>query len=122
MGRKCFQSIGRPLPNRTNIIVSRNPDFYIDGCILTHSVTAALDVCEQRGAEEAFIIGGGEIYLKGLPLSSKLYITEIDIEIPDADVFFPAINIESWSLISEEMHKKDDKNIYDYAFKIFERV
>jgi dihydrofolate reductase len=122
MGRKCFESIGKPLPNRTNIIVSRNPDFYIDGCILTHSLSAALFVAEESGAEEAFIIGGGEIYLRGLPLSSKLYITEIDIEVVDADVFFPEINMEFWSLISEERHSKNGKNSCDYTFKVLERV
>ncbi len=121
MGRKCFESIGRPLPNRTNIIVSRNPEFCIEGCILVHTMNAALVVAEEQGAEEAFIIGGGEIYCEGLPLSTKLYVTNIDIDVPDADIYFPPINFEDWELISEEHHQKDAKNHYDYSFKILER-
>ena len=121
MGRKCFESIGRALPNRTNIIVSRNPEFHIDGCILTHSVSAALLVAEESGADEVFIIGGGEIYRMGMPLTSKLYLTEIDIDIENADVFFPEINMDSWELISQESHEKDDKNTHDYTFKVLKR-
>lgn len=122
MGRKCFDSIGRALPNRTNIIVSRNPEFYIEGCILTHSIDAALSVARQSGAEEAFIIGGGQIYQRGVPLSDKLYITEIDIDIPNADIFFPTIDYNQWKLIAEEKHDKDDKNAFDYCFKVYERA
>lgn len=121
MGRKCFESIGRPLPNRTNIIVSRNPEFYIEGCILVHSIDAALSVAEDKGAEEAFIIGGGEIYRRGLPLSSRLYLTNIDVTVDDADIFFPKINFDDWKVISEEIHQKDAKNPYDYTFKVLER-
>ncbi|BDS13690.1 dihydrofolate reductase [Aureispira anguillae] len=121
MGRKCFESIGKPLPNRTNIIVSRNPEFHIDGCILVHSIGAALAVAQDKGAEEAFIIGGGEIYKKGLPLSTRLYLTTIDITVKDADVFFPKINMDHWNVISQEAHQKDAKNPYDYTFKVLER-
>lgn len=121
MGRKCFESIGKPLPNRTNIIVSRNPEFYIEGCILVHSIGAALAVAQEREAEEAFIIGGGEIYRRGLPLSTKLYLTEIDIEVEDADVFFPEINNQHWKEISSISHPKDAKNPYDYTFRVLER-
>lgn len=122
MGRKCFDSIGRALPNRTNIIVSRNPEFYVENCILTHSIDAALLVAEQSGAEEAFIIGGGQIYQKGLALSSKLYVTEIDIDISDADIFFPPINYDHWKLLQEEKHLKDEKNAYDYCFKVYQKI
>ena len=121
MGRKCFESIGKPLPNRTNIIVSRNPEFYMEGCILVHSLGAALAVAQDTGAEEAFIIGGGEIYLKGLPLSTKLYLTEIDISVEDADVFFPEINPAHWKESSAIAHQKDAKNPYDYTFRVLER-
>jgi dihydrofolate reductase len=116
MGRKCFDSIGRALPNRMNIIVSRNPEFYVENCILTHSIDAALLVAEQSGAKEAFIIGGGQIYEKGLPLSSKLYITEIDIDVDNADIFFPAINFDNWHLLQEEKHTKDEKKCLRLLF------
>lgn len=121
MGRKCFESIGRPLPNRTNIIVSRNPEFYREGCILVHSIGAALSVAEDKGTDEAFIIGGGEIYRRGLPISSRLYLTNIDITVEDADVFFPKINFDYWNVISKESHQKDAKNPYDYTFQVLER-
>lgn len=121
MGRKCFESIGKPLPNRTNIIVSRNPEFYIEGCILVHSIGAALAVAQDKGAEEAFIIGGGEIYRRGLPLSTKLYLTEIDIEVEDADIYFPEINLDHWKETSAIAHQKDVKNPYDYTFRVLER-
>ena len=121
MGRKCFESIGKPLPNRTNIIVSRNPEFYIEGCILVHSIGAALAVAQEKEADEAFIIGGGEIYKKGLPLSTKIYLTEIDIEVPEADVFFPKINRDYWKETSAIAHQKDAKNPYDYTFRVLER-
>lgn len=121
MGRKCFESIGKPLPNRTNIIVSRNPEFHMEGCILVHSIGAALAVAQAKEAEEAFIIGGGEIYRKGLSLSTKLYLTEIDIDVPNADVFFPEINFDHWKETSAVAHQKDAKNPYDYTFRILER-
>lgn len=123
MGRRCYESIGRPLPDRTNIIVSRNPDFQApEECILVHSLGAGLVVAQERGAEEAFIIGGGEIYQRGLPLSTRLYITYIDVEVPDGDVFFPEIDTNSWALVSEESHQKDAKNPHDYTFVVLERL
>ena len=79
-------------------------------------------VAEQSGAKEAFIIGGGQIYEKGLALSSKLYITEIDIDVDNADIFFPAINFDNWHLLQEEKHTKDEKNAYDFCFKVYERT
>jgi len=121
MGRKCFESIGKALPNRTNIIISHNPDFHTKGCILVHSLDAALSVAQKTRAEEAFIIGGGEIYRMGLPLSTKLYLTEIDIEVEDADVFFPEINPTHWKETSAISHQKDTKNPYDYTFRVLER-
>lgn len=121
MGRKCFESIGKALPNRTNIIVSRNPEFYIDECILVHSIAAGLEIAKERGAEEAFIIGGGEIYEQGISLASRIYLTEVDVLVPDADIFFPKINSKDWKLIKEEVCLKDEKNPYNYTFKVLER-
>lgn len=122
MGRKCFESIGRPLPNRTNIIVSRNPDFEAEDCILVHSLSAGLVIAQERNFEEAFIIGGGEIYRRGLPLSQRLYVTYIDVEVLDADVFFPEIDPDHWAIVSQEAHTKDDKNPHDHTFVVLERI
>lgn len=88
MGRKTFESIGRPLPNRTNIVITRNTDFKREGVSIVSSIEEALNLAKQSEQEEIFIIGGGEIYKQSLPLVDRLYLTLVDDE-PDADVFFP---------------------------------
>ena len=127
MGRNSFQSIGRPLPKRTNIVISRNPFFIATGCIRAFSIPEALKIAEKNGETEAFIIGGGEIYKQSVPLWTRLYLTEVDLEVAEKDknteriVFFPDIDFSEWTLISEEKHVKDEKNDHDYTFKVFER-
>ena len=120
MGRNCYESIGRPLPKRTNIIVTRNPFYIATGCITVHSVAEGLKIAEQNGETEAFIIGGGEIYKQTMHLLDKIYLTEVALD-TEGDVFFPKMLAADWQLISEEKHTKDDKNEWDFAFKIFER-
>ena len=119
MGRKCFQSIGRPLPKRTNIIITRNPYYIVSNALVTHSLPEALDIANQNGEEEVFIIGGGGIYDLSKELWDKMYITEVDIDIPDADIFFPKMDLGEWNLTEEQAHKADDKNEYDYVFKTY---
>ena len=121
MGRNCYVSIGNPLPNRTNIIITRDPFFISSNCVIVHSIKEALVNANNTGAEEVFIIGGGQIYELTQSLWHKLYVTEVDIE-PEGDVFFPEVKIEDWSLVSEEQHLADDKNEYNYTFKLYERV
>ncbi|MDZ7881141.1 MAG: dihydrofolate reductase [Saprospiraceae bacterium] len=128
MGRNSFQSIGRPLPKRTNVVVSRDPFFIATGCIRAFSIPEALKIAKQNGETEAFIIGGGEIYKQSQDLWTRLYLTEVDIEIPEntpdtegVDVFFPDIDFSNWTLVSEEKHEKDEKNECDYTFKVFEK-
>lgn len=121
MGRKSFLSIGRPLPHRTNIVVTRDPFFVANGCIVARSIEEALGMAYDNGDGEAFIIGGGQIYEESLPFWDKLYLTEVGIEIPDGEVFFPALDYSEWTLISEEDHSADNKNEYDYTFKVFEK-
>lgn len=120
MGRKCFESIGKPLPKRTNIIVTRDPFYLSSGCIVVHSLREALALAAQNGENEAFIIGGGEIYTQTMDLISKLYVTEVDIE-TEGDVFFPEIDAAVWQLLSEEKHSKDEKNEFDYTYKVYQR-
>lgn len=120
MGRNCFESIGRPLPKRTNIVISRNPFFIASNCLVAHSVREGIDLAIANDDDELFIIGGGQIYDLTQPLWDRLYMTTVDLFV-DGDVFFPEIDSREWQLISEEVHKKDDKNEYDYTFKIFER-
>jgi len=120
MGRKCYESIGRPLPKRTNIVVTRNPFFIATGCLITHNVAEAVGLAKANDETEAFIIGGGQIYDIAMPHIDRLYLTEVDLAV-DGDIFFPEVDENQWELISEQNHKADEKNEHDYTFKILER-
>jgi dihydrofolate reductase len=121
MGRNCYESIGRPLPKRTNIIVTRNLFYIATGCITVHSIAEGLQIAQQNDETEAFIIGGGEIYKQTMHLLDKIYVTEVDLD-TEGDVFFPELIPAEWRLISEEKHPKDEKNEWNFTFKIFERI
>ncbi len=121
MGKNTYISIGRPLPKRTNIVITRDPYFISSNCVVVHSITEALQYAHENGETEAFIIGGGQIFNQTLDLWDKLYLTEIEIEL-DGDIFFPDLDMNQWKLVSEDPHTKDEKNEYDYNFKIFERI
>ena len=120
MGRNCYDSIGKALPKRTNVILTRNPFFIVSNCYVTHSLEEALKIAKDNGEEEAFIIGGAQIYKQSMELWDKLYLTEVDLEV-EGDVFFPEINFDEWTLISEEAHQADEKNEHNYVFKVYER-
>lgn len=118
MGRKTFESIGKPLPGRTNVIVSRNADYQAEGCRIAHSLTEAL--AQVSEAPEAMIIGGTEIFRQALPLAQKLYLTFIHADIK-GDVFFPEWQSSEWQEIAREDFGSDDNNPYDYSFVTFAR-
>jgi dihydrofolate reductase len=118
MGRNCYASIGRPLPKRTNIIVSRDPFFISSNCSIARTIPQALSIAHKNGEKEVFIIGGGQIYEQTKDLWDKIYLTEVDYN-TDGDVFFPEMNWNEWTLQSEERHQKDEKNDFDYTFKVF---
>ena len=120
MGRKCYQSIGKPLPSRTNIIITKDPYFISSNCLIAHSIDEALSIAVDNNEEECFIIGGGTIYEQTKYLWDKLYITEVETEL-EGDIFFPSINLQEWNLFSEESHKADEKNRYNYTFKVYVR-
>ncbi|MBK9734891.1 MAG: dihydrofolate reductase [Saprospiraceae bacterium] len=120
MGRNCYNSIGRPLPKRTNIIVTRDPFFISSNCLIAHSIPEALHMAFQQGDPEVFIIGGGQIYEDTKDLWDKIYLTEVNLNV-SGDVFFPELNLNEWTLLSEEKHFKDIKNDYDYTFKILKK-
>lgn len=120
MGRNCFQSIGRPLPKRTNIVITRNPYFVASNCLIARSIEEALSLAHENGETEAFIIGGGQIYVQSLPFWDKLYLTEVDLKV-DGDVFFPELNMEEWQLLASEPHEADEKNEFNYTFKVYNR-
>lgn len=120
MGRNCYNSIGRPLPKRTNIIVTRDPFYISSVCPIARSIPEALKIANEKGETEVFIIGGGQIYAQTVDLWDRLYLTEVDIDVA-GDIFFPEIDMKQWNLLSEELHTKDEKNEYNYVFKVFER-
>ena len=120
MGRKSFLSIGKPLPKRTNVIVTRDPYFIASNCIVVHSIPEALEIAERNGEEEAFITGGGMIYEQTMGIVDRLYVTEVDAE-PEGDVHFPEMDYSEWKLISEDPRQKGERDDHDFNFKIYER-
>lgn len=121
MGRNCFRSIGRPLPKRTNIVLTRDPFFIASNLIVANSVEEALTIAHDNNEEEVFIIGGGQIYEQTLPYWDKIYLTEVDVDV-EGDVFFPAIKTDEWEVLSSERHEPDEKNEYAYTFKVLQRL
>ncbi len=104
MGRKTYESIGRPLPGRTTVIVSRDPDYHILGCITAPSIEAALAACGDD--PEIFFVGGANLYAQALPHADRLYLTEIDIEV-EGDAWFPAFNRAEWHETGRDCHVTD---------------
>lgn len=119
MGRKTWDSIGRPLPGRENIVITRNSEFTCEGCTVLNSIEDLLEYSQQKN-DEIFVIGGAEIFKLILPSADKLYLTRIYDEF-EGDTFFPVLNMEEWTLLSHEKGIKDEKNPYDYEFMIYER-
>ncbi len=123
MGRKNYDSIPpryRPLPERTNIVITRQPDFNAPGCIVVHSLRQALDVAGAAGEKEAFVIGGAQIYKEALPYAHRLYLTEIDTEL-EGDTYFPDVDLSDWKEIYREHHPADNRHKYAFDFVIYER-
>ena len=119
MGRKTYESIGRPLPGRQNIVITRNDDYAAEGCTIVTTLDEALEAAEQSGADEAFIIGGAQIFDAAINRATKLYFTKVHAT-PEGDVYFhydPA----DWREIFNEDHPADDRNEYPYSFMTFER-
>lgn len=117
MGRKTFESIGRPLPGRTIVVISRRPDFRPPGVLVAHSLQEAISMAE---GDEVFIAGGGEIFREALPLAGRLYLTLIESEF-EGDVFFPEFEPGAWRLVSEESHAPDEKNAWACRFRLYEK-
>jgi len=118
MGRKTYDSVGKPLPNRRNIVITRKKDLVIPGVEVTHSLDEALRLCDL--SDEIFIVGGAEIYAQSMDRCDRIYQTLIYGEF-EADTFFPPILQDLWQLTSESYHEADEKNPYDYNFMIYER-
>jgi len=126
MGRKTFESIGRPMPNRRNIIITREKSYKADGAEVVHLLEEAINrartpLAQLAQNKEVFIIGGAEIYKQSMNLVDRLYITHIEAEDRDADTFFPEIIPIIWNEISREEHEKDEQNPFAYTFSVYER-
>jgi dihydrofolate reductase len=113
MGRKTFESIGRPLPGRKNVVITRDTTFKAEGCVVVHSVDDALKECVNDA--EVVVIGGAELFSQMLPNVKRLYLTVIHHEF-DGDVFFPELNLQEWKEVKRIDNKADEKNRYDYSF------
>lgn len=114
MGRRTYESIGRPLPNRTNIVVTRQADWQAAGCEVAHSVPEALERARQLD-EDIFVIGGAEIYRQALPAADVVYLTEVHHTF-EGDVTFPELSRTEWREESRERHEADDKHAYAFSF------
>ena len=118
MGRKTFDSIGRPLPGRRNIVVTANQAWRRDGVEVAGNIEAALSMVE---GSSAFVIGGATLYAAALPVADRVYLTALDATL-EGDTFFPDLTPEKWREVSRERRAQDDKNAYDVDFVVFERV
>jgi dihydrofolate reductase len=125
MGRKTYDSIGRPLPNRTNIVITRNPDFTAPGVKVVVSLEAAIELAKEvnyiNDVDEVMIIGGASIYESALPIADRLYLTHVHAEV-EGDAYFPEMNFQQWSETSREDYKASEQNPYDYSFVVYEKT
>jgi dihydrofolate reductase len=113
MGRKTFESLRKPLPNRTTIIITRNPDYVVPGCIVVNELEEAIEAAAKD--ENPFILGGAEIYKQAMSFADILDLTLVH-EAFDGDAFFPVIDMSKWTEMSRQDFKADEKNKYDYSF------
>jgi dihydrofolate reductase len=120
VGRKTFESIGRPLPGRRMIVVTRDRNYKADGYDLAHSVEDATRLARERGESEAFICGGAEIYAQSIGIVDRMYLTFVDAEVA-ADTFFPEFDEREWSELESVYRPADEKNQYPFTFKLLVR-
>ena len=121
-GRKSFESIGRPLPNRTNIIVTRNTDYKANGAFVTNSLEEAIALGKKlEMKDEIFILGGAEIYRQSLDLVDRMYLSEVKAKYPEADAYFPKIDLNGWNQTRCERYSQSEVNQFAFEFCVWER-
>jgi len=118
MGRKTFLSIGKALPERRNIVLSRDLNYNAEDIDVANSLSEVLTYC--RDEREVFIVGGAELYKQSLPLATKVLLTRVHTELV-GDAYFPSLNPSEWTLTSAQKHEKDDKHKFDFTFEVWER-
>jgi dihydrofolate reductase len=121
MGRRNFEAMGKPLPKRTNVVVSRNPSFRADGAIVVRTLDAAIEYARLAGDDEAMVIGGGEIYALALPKADRLYFTLIETEM-EGDTFFPPFDASEWHEIRRVFHEADERHPYAFIIRVLDRI
>ncbi|GHD35376.1 type 3 dihydrofolate reductase [Parahalioglobus pacificus] len=124
MGRKTFESIGRALPGRTNLVITRNNEWQAEGVQGVRSLEAALSLAEDialiDGVDELMVIGGAQIYAEALPRAERIYLTEVDADV-EGDAYLPAIDRSAWREVSREVHAPSETNPYPYSFVVLDR-
>ena len=122
MGRKTYESLGKPLPNRLNIVISRNPEYPLpEGTMLALSLEEAVHEAEKHGGK-SFVIGGGDIYKQAVNLADTIEITLVHTKVKEADTYFPKLDEKKWQKTFEELHPKDKKHEFDFTFLTFEKI
>lgn len=121
MGRNTYESIGRLLPGRKTVVISRRPNYMIPGASTHPSLAMALEEAKEAGETEAFVIGGAELFKSAIAEADRFYLTRIH-HVFDADTYLPALNMDEWKIISEERHEANEKNQWPYTFFVLERV
>lgn len=116
MGRKTAQSLGRALPGRSNLVLTRSPDALFEGMRVVGSLEAALEISRQQGADELCVIGGGQIYALALAQADRLHLTHVDTVVEGAEAFFPAFDPLRWKAVFREKHPADEKHAYSFEF------
>ena len=120
MGRKTFESIGKPLPGRKNIVITRNKNYAADGVVVVHTIDAAVSAAKEEGAKEIFIIGGAEIFNSVFETADRIYLTRIHHRF-EGDVFFKEVSAPQWQLVKEQRVEPDEKNKYAHTFQMWEK-
>jgi dihydrofolate reductase len=121
MGRKTMESLGKPLKNRVNIVLSRQLIEVAEGFVLVNSWDQAFEIAKQSESEEIMIIGGAQIYEQALEFANRIYLTHVDGNFENADTFFPSVNYQNYTCSFVEDHNKDDQHQFDFSFKTYER-
>lgn len=121
MGRKTFESLGKPLPGRPNIVITRQSDFQPEGAYVVGSVEEGIEKAKSFGGDELFITGGSQIFEQAWPLVERIYLTRV-YAVVHGDAFFPHLDGAEFELVTDERHEADEKNQYSFAFQVWERV
>lgn len=122
MGRKSFESLDKPLPNRTHLVITRNSDYHVpEGHFVFDSVESAFTFCKKMNVDTLYVIGGGEIYTLTLPLADELLLTEVDAT-PEGDAYFPEFDHGDWKETFREFHPEDEKHEHSFSFVNYSRI